>query len=58
VWWAWEIANGCNEDFEVTCSFQPVATAVIALMLLASWLGGVGTGVSIRRFANRNGNPS
>jgi hypothetical protein len=57
-WWIFQVANGCDEEFEVACDEQPLLLGALALMMLTPWLFGVGAGVIARRFANRNANPS
>jgi hypothetical protein len=57
-WWVFHVAKGCDEEFDVACDEQPLLLGALALMMLASWLCGVGAGVLARRFADRNANPS
>jgi hypothetical protein len=49
VWWVVADASGCDSGLEVSCSWQPLANGVFALVLLAPWLGGIALGKLVRR---------
>ena len=53
AFWIAQIAGGCDEELEVTCSLQPLVGGLFALMLLAAWLCGVAIGLLVRRLARR-----
>jgi hypothetical protein len=57
-WWVFHIAKGCDEEFDVACDEQPLLLGALALMMLGSWLCGVGAGVLARLFVNRFVKPS
>jgi hypothetical protein len=52
-WWIWSLAQGCDEDSEIRCGWQPVVGWLLALVFVAAWLGGVAAALVARRLAGR-----
>jgi hypothetical protein len=49
AWWIWTVANGCDRSSEVRCGWQPVVAWILALLFVAAWLTGLGTGLLLRK---------